>query len=51
MRKPSDKCQRDFVHMQAEHKINLTTGQFILLTRVYPGTGNGAMASRLVPSP
>lgn len=52
MRKPSGKCRRDSVYMQVEHKTSLQQGSvFILLTLIYPGTGNGAMGSCLVPIP
>lgn len=52
MRKPSGKCRRDFVCMQVEHKTSLRQESvFILITLIYPGTGNGAMGSCLVPTP
>lgn len=51
MRKSSDKCQRDFVYMQVEHKTSLQQGSvFILITLIYPGTENGTMGFCLVPT-
>lgn len=51
MRKPSDKCRRDSVYMQVEHKTRLQQGSvFILITLIYPGTGNGNMGFCLVPT-
>lgn len=51
MRKPSDKCRRDFVYMQVEHKTRLQQGSvFILKILIYPGTGNDTIGFCQVPT-